>query len=104
MEASPHGIDRLLDEADALFAAHGIADKLRGGGYGEVGGGGADILQRLRLGLGDLLLGLASAPLDRFRKFLARLMGIRFGLALGELDDLDGILLGLDTLLLVFSQ
>ena len=79
----------------ALGALGRFRHEASGGGNGDVGGHGADILDRLRLGLGDLLLGLLGAPLQRLGELGARLMRIGFRFLAGQRDDVLGVLLGL---------
>src|SRR6266851_1935698 len=80
-------------------AARGLMQTLRQGGDGlagrrdgDVDGGVAHVGERLGLLLGDLLLGLAGAPLERRFEVLGRLLADALGLGFGIGDDRLGFL------------
>ena len=96
--------DALVDQRRAAGARRLLAQDLLGRRHRHVDRGGAHLVDRLRLGAGDLLLGLPGAPLQRFLQAGARLLREGFGLAARLLDDGLGLLAGVAVLLLVVGE
>jgi hypothetical protein len=83
---------------------HLFGDDAGGGGDGDVGGGGLHLLDRLGLGLGDLFLRHAAAPLDGLGELLAGLGGEDLGFLAGLGDDRLGLLVGVAALALIVGE
>src|SRR5262245_20518867 len=96
--------DRVLDQLGGFLALGLARDDALGGGDREVGGGGADVLDRLGLGLGDPVVGHAGAALDHVGQLLAGVGRVGLGIGAGAGDDLLGFLAGLAALRLVFGE
>src|SRR5262245_22903396 len=96
--------DRVLDQLGGLLALGLGSDDALGGGDSKIGGGGADVLDRLGLGLGDPVIGHAGATLHHVGKLLARVGRIGLGIGAGAPNDLLGFLAGLAALRLIFRE
>ena len=99
-----HGLDGRGDQLVARGTLGHLGHHVLGGGDGEFGRGVAHVLDGGGFGLGDLLLGLRGAAVERFGQLAAGLGGIFLGVRLGGGDDGGCFLLRVDALLLVFGE
>src|SRR6266567_3806203 len=80
-------LDALGDEIVGNLALGGLPEDLLRRRNGGIGGGGAHVGERLRLGLGDLGLGDRGAPRDQLFQPRMRLVGDALGFGLRIADD-----------------
>ena len=97
-------LQRRLEQLGARLGVDLVAEQLAGGLDGDVDGACADFVDRLALGLGDLLLGKRGAARDIVLGLLLRFVEQHVGFALGRGDDVGGFLLGFLALALIFGQ
>ncbi len=88
----------------AVWPHHLSLEQAFGGGRRDFGSGGAHIGDRLRLGLGDLLLGHPGATGDHVFQLGLGFGGQTLGLKLGGGDDGLGLCLGLALAALIFGD
>src|SRR5260370_18761873 len=88
-------LDALGDEIVGALALGGFPEDLLRRRDGGIGGGGAHVGERLRLGLGDLGLGDGGAPRDQLFHPRMHLVGDALGFGLRAADDGLGLALGI---------
>ena len=104
VEFLPDVFDALLQQIDGDFALGGGGENFLCRGHGGVGGGGADVGERLSFGLGDLCLRHLGPAGDKIFHPGLGFGGNTLGLGLGAGNDGFGLALGLATLALELGQ
>src|SRR6185437_2221951 len=104
VELRREGGDGVVDEGAAGLGVETLGDDAAGGADGEVDRDRADLAERLRFLLGDLLLGLPGAALERFLELTRRALAVALGLGPRLGDDAFGLAQGVALLALVFGK